>query len=415
MRGPGKTILGALAVILAGAVPVRADLKSGVAAFKTGDYKTAHREFTKAAAEGNANAQFNLAILYLTGRGVERDVGKAVEWHLKAAAQGLAAAEHGLGVFYYQGLSVKQDYAQALVWFRRAAAKGFPDAEFNIGVMYFNSQGVRRDDFEVVKWVTLAASRKFAPAEYRMGQMYENGVIFAKDLSAALHWYRLAASHGNKKAPPAVKRVSKALNLPVTAAKPKKSVPIPKRKPRVLVKTSSGDAVSLPPTPSALTPPTPTPENKFAITLPAQKVKQNTISGSITVPDRPAPHGDGPDNNSDDRMAAKKTPAKSRDTAEGATGQNTQGQKSQEWRVQLASFRTPAEAERAWAALARRAGDAMGATPRIIARADLGDRGVFHRLQAGPLKGRNAAHELCDRIRKAAPDQGCLPIRSRTR
>ena len=195
-------VLGAAVLIgwskLAG--PAQADLKTGVAAYKAGDYKAALREFSKDAETGNANAQFNLAILYLTGRGVERDLKKSVAWHLKAAAQGLPAAEHGLGVFYYQGLGVKQDYAQALTWFKRAAAKGFGDSEFNIGVMYFNRQGVQRDDIEVVKWVTLAAARKFSPAEYRMGQMYEKGVIFVKDLSAARHWYRLAEKHGNKNA-----------------------------------------------------------------------------------------------------------------------------------------------------------------------------------------------------------------------
>lgn len=373
-----------LSAFLAGGAapgPAHADLRSGIAAYKAGDYETALREFSEDAKKGNANAQFNIAVLYLTGRGVERDLSKAIEWHLKAAAQGLPAAEHGLGVIYYQGLGVKQDYEQALVWFRRAAAKEFADSEFNIGVMYFNNQGVRRDDFEVVKWVTLAASRGFSPAEYRMGQMYEKGVLFAKDLAAALHWYKLAARHGDKNAPKAMARITKALNIPVAAANPS---PAPERKP---------------PAPAEATPAVPA--EKFAVTLPGQKVKRNTLPQSAARSESPQNSGAGPEPVAEKPVSAPPGRANT-DTA-------------REWRIQLASFRTAADAERAWTRLAGRTGDVMNGASRIIARVDLGDRGIYHRLQAGPLNGRTAARELCQRIREAAPDQGCLPIRIRSR
>ena len=86
----------------------RADMKTGVAAYRAGDYKTALAEFSKLAEAGNPNAQFSLAVLYLSGRGVKRDVARAVDLHRKAARQGLASAEHGLGVFYYQGMGVER-------------------------------------------------------------------------------------------------------------------------------------------------------------------------------------------------------------------------------------------------------------------------------------------------------------------
>jgi len=191
----------------------QSELKTGVTAYRAGDYKTALREFSKLAETGHANAQFNLAILYLTGNGVERDVARSVELHRKAADQKLPAAQHGLGVFYYQGIGVKQDYAEALKWFKRAASQGFADSEFNIGVMYFNDRSVKRDDFEIVKWISLAAARKVAPAEFRLGQMYEKGVIFGKNEREALHWYRLAEAHGDKNGPAARARAAKALNI----------------------------------------------------------------------------------------------------------------------------------------------------------------------------------------------------------
>ena len=180
----------AFAAILAGAFlgatpEARADLQDGVAAYRAGDFKRAYREFSKLAESGDSRGQFNLGILYLTGRGVERDIAAAVEWHRKAAEQELAAAQHGLGVFYYQGMGVNQDFAEALKWFRRAADQGFPNSQFNIAVMYFNEQGVARNDLEIVKWLGMSAEQGFVPAMLRLGEMNETGLIFPENKPAA--------------------------------------------------------------------------------------------------------------------------------------------------------------------------------------------------------------------------------------
>lgn len=184
------TWLGVTALLAGLIVPSttpHADMKTGVTVYKTGDYKTALREFEKLAEAGNPNAQFSLAVIYLSGRGFKRDVAHAIDWHRKAAAQCLASSEHRLGVFYDQGVGVEQDYAEALKWFKRAAAKGFAESEFNLAVMYLKRQGVSRNDIEVIKWATLAAARKFAPAQFRLGQMYEQGLLFTRDPEPTMH------------------------------------------------------------------------------------------------------------------------------------------------------------------------------------------------------------------------------------
>ncbi|MBI0416887.1 MAG: sel1 repeat family protein, partial [Nitrosomonadaceae bacterium] len=52
--------------------------------------------FQKAAAQGNADAQNNIAVMYLTGEGVPKSTSKAVEFFQKAAAQGNADAQANL-------------------------------------------------------------------------------------------------------------------------------------------------------------------------------------------------------------------------------------------------------------------------------------------------------------------------------
>ncbi len=52
------------------------------------DETTAVKSFRLAAEQGNANAQYNLGVMYQQGWGVPRDYKKAVKWFRLAAEQG---------------------------------------------------------------------------------------------------------------------------------------------------------------------------------------------------------------------------------------------------------------------------------------------------------------------------------------
>ena len=68
-----------------------ADFNKGVAAYKSGDFATALREFKPLAEQGYATAQFNLGLLYRKGL---QDYAEAVKWYRKAAEQGYASAQY---------------------------------------------------------------------------------------------------------------------------------------------------------------------------------------------------------------------------------------------------------------------------------------------------------------------------------
>ena len=59
--------------------------------------------------QGNAEAQFNLGLIYYLGDGIPRDYKEAVKWYTKAAEQGNADAQYNLGVMYYIGEGITQD------------------------------------------------------------------------------------------------------------------------------------------------------------------------------------------------------------------------------------------------------------------------------------------------------------------
>jgi TPR repeat protein len=97
------------------------------------------------AEQGNAAAQFNLAIIYAKGRGVPQHYATAVSWLRKSADQGDADAQNNLGFMYEMGRGVPQDFAAALSWFRKAADKGHTEAQRNLGIMYFAGRGIPQD------------------------------------------------------------------------------------------------------------------------------------------------------------------------------------------------------------------------------------------------------------------------------
>ncbi len=113
-----------------------AGFDEGVSAANSGDFRKAFEEWLPLAEQGDANAQFNLGLMYKNGQGVPQDYKKAVVWFRQAAGQGNASAQFGLGTMYYIGQGVPQDYKEAVVWYRQAAEQGNAKAQNILGAMY---------------------------------------------------------------------------------------------------------------------------------------------------------------------------------------------------------------------------------------------------------------------------------------
>ena len=62
------------------------------AAYKRGDYAEAATSFRALAEKGDADAQYNLGVMYGKGQGVPQDYAEAMRWYYKAAEKGFAEA-----------------------------------------------------------------------------------------------------------------------------------------------------------------------------------------------------------------------------------------------------------------------------------------------------------------------------------
>jgi hypothetical protein len=76
------------------------------------------------------------------------------------------------------------------------------------------------------------------------------------------------------------------------------------------------------------------------------------------------------------------------------------------YRVQLAALKTEADAKTAWKRLAAKYPDILGPLAMHIEKVDLGTKGIYYRVQAGPFTDKNAARDVCAKL--TPKGQPCL-------
>jgi TPR repeat protein len=135
---------------------------------------------------------------YKTGEGVVKNYEEAVNWYRKAAEQGFAGAQNNLAVMYEEGLGVPRDYSEAAKWYRRAAEKQDARAQHSLGIMYRDGRGITRDFKEAVKWIQKAAEQGHHGAFRDMGEMYWKGLGVSQNDVLACMWWKLAVMYGDE-------------------------------------------------------------------------------------------------------------------------------------------------------------------------------------------------------------------------
>ena len=115
---------------------IKADFKSGIVAYRQGDYDIALEKWVPLANDGAVEAQVNLGIMCAKGQGVDKDPGEAFKWYRMAAEKGHAKASYNIGVMYENGEAIEQSYEEAARWYGRAADHGNLPAFSALGMLY---------------------------------------------------------------------------------------------------------------------------------------------------------------------------------------------------------------------------------------------------------------------------------------
>jgi len=286
------------------------------------------------------------------------DFAKAITEFQGDAKAGDKRAQYNLGVMLLKGNGVEKDVDAALKWHRRSAEQGYSAAQHGLGVMYYRGDGVAKGYSEAAKWFRKAAEQGFAQAQLNLGVMYFTGQGLPKDGAEVVKWITLAAAKGLAEAQFRIGTMY-AKGVIFRADRVEAVRWFKKASMQGHIKSTAALAAA-----------------RLAATSPA--------AGTDT---------------------AVPNPAETIDTAISTASSNPA------WRVQLASFRSAAEADTAWRRLRSRLPELLGDLTATTVVANLGpERGIYHRLTAGPLDGSAVARELCRDIKQRAPRQGCLPL-----
>jgi TPR repeat protein len=254
-------LLMAVAVTAVSSTSAVSGFDEGVANYRIGNYDGAFREWTESAAQGDADAQYNLGCLFVRGEGAPPDTDRAREWLRKAADQDegdslswlftnqvaagqlsedsrksffskalklsgrfhityVAQLENGhlmrwpcatdekngaetqfkIALMYEKGnMGLPQDDRQAAEWYRKAAGRNFAVAQTRLAYMYAAGRGIARNEIEAARLFRRAAELGDAGAQDNLGALYQQGGFgVAQDLVLAYVLFSHAADAGNK-------------------------------------------------------------------------------------------------------------------------------------------------------------------------------------------------------------------------
>jgi len=149
---------------------------------------------------GDVDAQFDLALRYRDGNGVDRNYEKATSLLRRAAEKGHVQAQYLLASHYRVGLGVEQNVAEAVRWYRMAAERGNLSAAHRLGRLYEAGAGVSgagalpADRERALHWYRFGYDRQCTPCAHSAGLMLLNPPQGDPDPAAALDWLSRAAN-----------------------------------------------------------------------------------------------------------------------------------------------------------------------------------------------------------------------------
>lgn len=146
------------------------------------------------AAKGDIKAQYLLATWYDNGskEGIPKNHIKSAYWYSKAAEQGDAKSQHNLAKKYESGDGVTIDFNKAVYWHNKSAAQGHTPAQFSLSRIYADTDRNLYNGQKALFWMTKAAENGNSTAQFILGRWYSEGQFTEKNFYLAYIWFDIA-------------------------------------------------------------------------------------------------------------------------------------------------------------------------------------------------------------------------------
>ncbi|CAB4418116.1 unnamed protein product [Rhizophagus irregularis] len=145
----------------------------------------------------NLLPQYNLALYYEDGIGVNKDEKKSFEIMTQLAEKGYLNAQIVLGNYYSSGIGTEINKVKAFESYKLAAEKGHKEAQYQLGILYEHGDGVEDKAFEIMRQL---ADKRHPNAQFQLGYYYATGIGTEINKAKAFELHKMAADKGHKDA-----------------------------------------------------------------------------------------------------------------------------------------------------------------------------------------------------------------------
>ncbi len=394
-------------------------LDEAMTKYRLGDYQGALENWQDLAAEGSADAWYNLGQMYRLGQGISFDFPKAEENYAKAAQEGHTASQRELGNLYFFSIGTNGAQAKAIPWWQKAAVAGDAKAQYILGILYFNGDVVGKDRVVGFAWTLLAMDGGVPEAlqsnSAMRGQLTEAELAQAVNLAPNLMTgtpkqglYSILIGEPFPRPRSIIAGIKVAEVTPEPEAETLEELPVED------AKREAETTVELPP-------PLEFEEKEFVVEEKAFEPLPEADIPTLTPEVLKAGY---PEAQEEERVANDPVinpepeatpeipaliPEDEYDLGDPLSPLVDEEGFGDTWSIQLTSFRKPENAESHWLEVSKKYPELFDLVGKRILRFDLGpERGIYYRLRIGPFLDKEVAEAKCLAITEAGLD--CLVI-----
>ena len=177
--------------------------------YRSGAYIKAFNTFFTLAKEENAEAAFNVGLMYEKGQGVQADMTQAMQWYETSAKGGYAPAAYNLAVLIERrGKPHASELAR--YWYEKAAEGKVKEAYNNLALLYLEGKGVSKDAAKAETLLKQGAASGDATAMFNLGKLYMTGAQgVSQDKLKAYEYLLKARKAGIRQAEPLLEKLCK--------------------------------------------------------------------------------------------------------------------------------------------------------------------------------------------------------------
>lgn len=142
-------------------------------------------------------ACFLLGYCSFFGKGVKKDIQKALSYLIIGSENQFPPVQNLLGFCYTSGLDGEDKKQKGIALLKAAALQGYAAAQNNLAFCLLKGNGTDKDIAEAVFYFQKAARQGYAIAQYHYGYFFHYGIGVKPNLDEAAFWYGEAAKQGN--------------------------------------------------------------------------------------------------------------------------------------------------------------------------------------------------------------------------